>query len=339
MPMTSRTCCRTCPRTEGLNVPSCAPWRGIQANREHQVKSFHIDCELEYDVTAQTLFIFNIAVPTGFGQRVRSEAIAPQPGNAGRRVPRCRRRQSLPARQRRPGRFSIRYLAAVDVGRAGRRSGRGANPARRRHTGGDSLCPVEPVLRGGAVVLPGMRRVRAHRSGLCAGTGGLRLDSRQHSLSRRELPRRRPPRAMCSPIARVFAAISPISRWHCAARSIFLRASSPGTRATRSRRRIFTPCSRPISEVAGSYSIRPNWRQSTASCASASAATPQRWRSRLLWLGAAAPFESTGRARRWCGATRRLANSVLRRPARRVASRTTFSRASVGDRPTADANL
>jgi transglutaminase-like putative cysteine protease len=82
---------------------------------EQQVKSFHIDCELEYDVAAQTLFIFNIAVPTGFGQHVRSESIATQPvlpveefhdtGGVNRLL-----RVNVA-----PGRFGIRYLAAVDV--------------------------------------------------------------------------------------------------------------------------------------------------------------------------------------------------------------------------------
>jgi transglutaminase-like putative cysteine protease len=78
------------------------------------VKSFHIDCELEYDVTEQAVFIFNIAVPTTSRQRVRSEAIVPQPvlrvdqfrdatGNRFLRV-------HVP-----PGDFSMRYLAAVDV--------------------------------------------------------------------------------------------------------------------------------------------------------------------------------------------------------------------------------
>ena len=47
------------------------------------MKTFNIDCELEYDVTAQTLFIFNVVVPTTPGQRVRSEAIVPQPGRPG----------------------------------------------------------------------------------------------------------------------------------------------------------------------------------------------------------------------------------------------------------------
>ena len=43
------------------------------------MKSFNIDCELEYDVAEQTLFIFNVAVPTASGQRVRGEAVVPQP--------------------------------------------------------------------------------------------------------------------------------------------------------------------------------------------------------------------------------------------------------------------
>ncbi len=78
------------------------------------MKSFHIDCELEYDVAAQTLFIFNLAVPVAAGQRVRNEAIVTQPSfpfdefhdAAGNRFARVNVA---------PGRFSIRYFAAVDV--------------------------------------------------------------------------------------------------------------------------------------------------------------------------------------------------------------------------------
>jgi hypothetical protein len=78
------------------------------------MKSFNIDCELEYDVAAQTLFIFNLAVPGTPDQRVRSEAIVTQPpfpfdefrDAAGNRFARVNVA---------PGRFSIRYFAAVDV--------------------------------------------------------------------------------------------------------------------------------------------------------------------------------------------------------------------------------
>lgn len=79
------------------------------------MQSLNIDCELEYEVAQQTLFIFNVAVPTTLRQLVRSEVIATQPvspvdefgdlsgGNRFLRVNVA------------PGPFSMRYLAAVDV--------------------------------------------------------------------------------------------------------------------------------------------------------------------------------------------------------------------------------
>ena len=36
---------------------------------------FHIDCELDYDVTRQSVFVFNLAVPGASGQRVLREAL------------------------------------------------------------------------------------------------------------------------------------------------------------------------------------------------------------------------------------------------------------------------
>ena len=79
------------------------------------MKSFHIDCELEYDVAEQTLFIFNLAVPSSPGQRVICEAITPRPGvpveefGDASGVNRFLR-LNVPA-----GTFSMRYLAAVEV--------------------------------------------------------------------------------------------------------------------------------------------------------------------------------------------------------------------------------
>jgi transglutaminase-like putative cysteine protease len=79
------------------------------------VKAFHIDCELSYDVSQQTLFVFNLAVPSGAQQYVRAESVRAQPaaeidefhdparGNRFFRV-------DVP-----PGPFSIQYLATVDV--------------------------------------------------------------------------------------------------------------------------------------------------------------------------------------------------------------------------------
>jgi transglutaminase-like putative cysteine protease len=79
------------------------------------MKTFHIDCELEYDVTQQTLFVFNLGVPTTPGQFVRAESVTSQPGvpidefaDAGH-VNRFFR-LDVP-----PGRLSIRYLATVDL--------------------------------------------------------------------------------------------------------------------------------------------------------------------------------------------------------------------------------
>jgi hypothetical protein len=54
----------------------------LSARPELRTKTFNIDCELEYDVAEQTLFIFNVAVPNTPGQRVRCEAIVPQPSVA-----------------------------------------------------------------------------------------------------------------------------------------------------------------------------------------------------------------------------------------------------------------
>lgn len=79
------------------------------------MKSFNIDCELEYDVSEQTLFVFNVAVPTTRDQRVRCEAIAPGPGLAideFRDVSGTNRFLRVNVA---PGRFSMRYLAVVEV--------------------------------------------------------------------------------------------------------------------------------------------------------------------------------------------------------------------------------
>ncbi len=79
------------------------------------MQSLNIDCELEYEVTQQTLFIFNIAVPTTPSQLVRSESITTQP------VLPIDEFRDLSGANRflrvnvAPGSFSIRYLAAVDV--------------------------------------------------------------------------------------------------------------------------------------------------------------------------------------------------------------------------------
>jgi len=79
------------------------------------VKSFSIDCELEYDVLQQTLFLFNIAVPPAPGQRVRCETIAVEPAAPFDEFRDATGANRLLRVNVEPGHFSIRYLAAVDL--------------------------------------------------------------------------------------------------------------------------------------------------------------------------------------------------------------------------------
>jgi transglutaminase-like putative cysteine protease len=79
------------------------------------MKSFHIDCEIEYDVTQQTLFVFNLGVPMTSGQVVRAESITAQPNciiDEFADAARINRffRLDVP-----PGRLTMRYLATVDL--------------------------------------------------------------------------------------------------------------------------------------------------------------------------------------------------------------------------------
>ena len=79
------------------------------------MKTFNVDCELEYDVAQQTVFLFSIAVPTTPGQRVRCEAITPQPGAAVDEFRDATDTNRFLRVNVNPGRFCMRYLAAVDV--------------------------------------------------------------------------------------------------------------------------------------------------------------------------------------------------------------------------------
>jgi transglutaminase-like putative cysteine protease len=85
----------------------------LDGNRK--MKSFNIDCELEYDVYQQTLFIFNIAVPSTPYQRLRREVIAPRPAVRVEEFHDATGANRLMRVNASPGHFSIRYLAAVDV--------------------------------------------------------------------------------------------------------------------------------------------------------------------------------------------------------------------------------
>lgn len=79
------------------------------------MKSFNIDCELEYDVLQETLFLFNIAVPPAPGQRVRCETITLQPAVPYDEFYDLTGANRFLRANLGPGHFSVRYLAAVDL--------------------------------------------------------------------------------------------------------------------------------------------------------------------------------------------------------------------------------
>ena len=79
------------------------------------MKKFHIDCELGYDVIQQSLFVFNLAIPSNPAQRVIAESVSTLPGavtDEFRDETEHNRfiRVDVP-----PGPFSIRYQATVEV--------------------------------------------------------------------------------------------------------------------------------------------------------------------------------------------------------------------------------
>jgi transglutaminase-like putative cysteine protease len=79
------------------------------------MSTFQIDCELEYEVAAQTVFVFNIAVPDDYRQRVVEERVELEPSLTWDEL---REPQTLNRFIRvdvPPGPFRVRYLAAVDV--------------------------------------------------------------------------------------------------------------------------------------------------------------------------------------------------------------------------------
>src|SRR5450631_4538367 len=60
-------------RRRTRNISTARRLNGRFANL---IKAFHIDCELDYDVTQQTLFVFNLAVASMHTQRIIAETVA-----------------------------------------------------------------------------------------------------------------------------------------------------------------------------------------------------------------------------------------------------------------------
>jgi len=79
------------------------------------VSVFNIDCELDYDVLAQTLFLFNIGAQTDDHQRVVSESISSEPSYRWDEIGEAGTTNRLFRIDVPPGPFSIRYIAKVEV--------------------------------------------------------------------------------------------------------------------------------------------------------------------------------------------------------------------------------
>jgi transglutaminase-like putative cysteine protease len=82
------------------------------------MKTFNIDCELNYDVAEQTLFLLNIAVPQADSQNVCAESITTTPGVVVEQLQPAGSSNRLLRFSAPPGPLNVRYLASVDVQRA-----------------------------------------------------------------------------------------------------------------------------------------------------------------------------------------------------------------------------
>jgi transglutaminase-like putative cysteine protease len=79
------------------------------------MKTFHIDCELEYDVSQQTLFVFNLGVAAIPSQRIIAENVSTSSGATFDEFSDEAGHNRFFRLDVAPGRFDIRYLATVEV--------------------------------------------------------------------------------------------------------------------------------------------------------------------------------------------------------------------------------
>ena len=79
------------------------------------MKTFHIDCELDYDVTQQTLFVFNLGVASTQTQRIIAETISTSPDATIDQFSDEAGHNRFFRIDVAPGKFNIRYLAKVEV--------------------------------------------------------------------------------------------------------------------------------------------------------------------------------------------------------------------------------
>ncbi|MET0163677.1 MAG: transglutaminase family protein [Vicinamibacterales bacterium] len=79
------------------------------------MKTFHIDCELDYDVVQQSLFVFNLGIPSTQTQRVIAETVSTSPQTTIDEFRDEAGRNRFIRVNVAPGQFNIRYLATVEV--------------------------------------------------------------------------------------------------------------------------------------------------------------------------------------------------------------------------------
>lgn len=79
------------------------------------VKTFHIDCELSYDVPERTLFLLSIAPPSTDAQNVCAESITISPDVSVDQLQAAGSTNRVLRLVAPPGALNIRYLANVDV--------------------------------------------------------------------------------------------------------------------------------------------------------------------------------------------------------------------------------
>ena len=98
-----------------VHVPSLCALAPGAITTDAAMSTFQIDCELEYDVAAQTVFVFNIAVPDDHRQRVVEERVELEPSLHWDELREPQTLNRFIRVDAAPGPFRVRYLAVVDV--------------------------------------------------------------------------------------------------------------------------------------------------------------------------------------------------------------------------------
>jgi len=135
------------------------------------MKTFHIDCELDYDVPQQSLFVFNLGVPSTPAQRVIAETVSTTPANSLDEFRDESGRNRFFRVDVSPGQFIIRYLATVEVQAPDRDSSARETPLAKlpgevlSYVQGSRYCEVEALynfaVRTFGNMPPGYQRVES----------------------------------------------------------------------------------------------------------------------------------------------------------------------------------